>query len=189
MCVVFHFHHQLSSNLVVSSTEHAEQRVGISHRPDIWVRYGFIGGKFGLSQAFRPRISSPKVNKGPLISHCIAIVWSWKYRDTFSLMIQFIACFFDFVATNNIVQLIILQETIGHVLKKIKNNSYMLSKIFSFDLNEILFNWSLLLQEFDAHGHNSTPHQLKTKYFVQKMWALRSQWFWVLTSKWWWTEK
>ena len=117
--VVFHFHHQLSSNLVVSSTEHAEQRVGVSHRPDIWVRYGFIGGKFGLSQAFRPRISSPKVNKGPLISHCIAIVWSWKYRDTFSIVIQFIACFFDFVATNNIVQLIILQETIGYILKKI----------------------------------------------------------------------
>ena len=116
--VVFHFHHQLSSNLVVSSTEHAEQRVGVSHRPDIWVRYGFIGGKFGLSQAFRPRISSPKVNKGPLISHCIAIVWSWKYRDTFSIVIHFIACFFDFVATNNIVQLIIFQETIGHILKK-----------------------------------------------------------------------
>lgn len=64
-----------------------------------------------------------KSDERALIAHLIAVVWSAKYSDAFTVVINSVALFLHLMRTNEQLKLVVAQEVRRVIWSKAKSNS------------------------------------------------------------------
>lgn len=70
-----------------------------------------------------PQVGALEVDVGGFVSHLVTIVGGRKDSDTAATMGHLVALGFDFMAADDIVQLILLQEGLGDIRPKLATHT------------------------------------------------------------------
>ncbi len=74
-----------------------------------------IRHQFGLGQALGRIVRAPDVDEGPLVAHGVTIIGGGEHCDALAIVADFIAGLFDLVAAHDVVQPVVVKETLRHI--------------------------------------------------------------------------
>lgn len=88
------------------------------HGGDIW-----MGNSIKLEEFRLQVVVAAKADQSSFIAHLVTIIWSTKYSDAFTIMLDNISLIFDFMGTNHQFQIIRAEEIFGDIRAKRESDS------------------------------------------------------------------